>query len=134
PSYAAFSEASVRQLFDSSQLQRAVHFQTDTFASLYLQNRGDGTFRAFALPALAQISPIKGMIAHDVDGDGNLDLIVAGNLFDAEPNTPRADAGNGSWLKADGRRHFPPVPPVASGGLAPLQRPALALIEPPARR
>jgi len=44
----------------------------------------------------------RGIIAHDVDGDGNLDLIVAGNLYDAEPNTPRADAGNGLWLKGDG--------------------------------
>ena len=131
PSYAAFSEASVRQLFDSSQLQRAVHFQTDTFASLYLQNQGDGTFRAFALPALAQISPIKGMIAHDVDGDGNLDLIVAGNLFDAEPNTPRADAGNGLWLKGDGHGHFTPVPPVESDFLAPLDVTGLALIKTP---
>jgi enediyne biosynthesis protein E4 len=132
PSYGLFSEASVPQLFSPSQLQRGVHYQTDTFASVYLQNNGAGTFTAVGLPPLAQISPIKGIIAHDVDGDGNLDLIVAGNLYDAEPNTPRADAGNGLWLKGDGRGHFAAVPPIQSGFLAPLDVTGLALINTPA--
>src|SRR6266540_3699539 len=132
PSYAAFSQASVPHLYGSSQLQRAVHYQTDSFASVYLQNNGNGTFSALALPNLAQISPIKGIVAHDVDGDGNLDLIVAGNLYDTEPNTPRADAGNGLWLRGDGRGHFTSVAPVASGFLAPRDVTGLALIKTPA--
>jgi len=66
-----------------------------------------------------------------VDGDGHLDLIVAGNLYDAEPNTPRADAGNGLWLRGDGRGHFAPVPPILSGLLAPRNASGLALINTP---
>ena len=132
PTYASFAEASLPQMFDSSQLRRAVHYEADTFASLYLQNTGNGTFTSAALPNLAQISPIKGMIAHDVDGDGNLDLLVAGNLYESEPNTPRADAGNGLWLKGDGHGHFTPVSPGESGFLAPLDVTGLALINTPA--
>ena len=131
PSYAAFSEASIPQMFGASQLQQAVHYQTDTLASVYLQNRGDGTFTLSSLPNLAQISPIKGIAVDDVDGDGNLDLIVAGNLYEAEPNTPRADAGNGLWLRGDGQGHFTPVPAVESGFLAPLDVTGLALIKTP---
>jgi len=131
PSYGAFAEASVPQLFSPSQLRQTVHYEVDTFASVYLQNNGNGTFASFALPTLAQISPIKGIIAHDVDGDGNLDLIVAGNLYRAEPNTPRADAGNGLWLKGDGHGHFTPVPSVESGFLAPLDVTGLALVKTP---
>ena len=67
-----------------------------------------------------------------MDGDGNLDLIVAGNLDDTEPNTAPADAGNGLWLKGDGRGHFTPVPPVESGFLAPRDVTRLALIKTPA--
>jgi hypothetical protein len=129
--YGSFADASVRQLFSPTQLQQAVHYQTDTFASVYLHNDGGGTFSASALPNLAQIAPIKSIIARDVDGDGNLDLIVAGNLYDAEPNTPRADAGNGLWLKGDGHGHFKPVPPSESGFLAPLNVAGLALIKTP---
>jgi len=132
PSYAGFATASVAQLLGVGPLRHALHYQTDTFASLYLQNNGDGTFTAVPLPNLAQISPIRGILAHDVDGDGNLDLIVAGNLYDTEPNTTPADAGNGLWLKGDGRGHFTPVPPLASGFLAPGDVTGLALIKTPA--
>lgn len=129
--YESFAEASIRDMFSSSRLQEAVHYQADTFASVYLQNNGDGSFTSFPLPNLAQMSPIKGIIAHDVDGDGNLDLIVAGNLYHSEPNTPRADAGNGLWLKGDGHGTFTPIPPFVSGFLAPLQVTDLALITTP---
>jgi hypothetical protein len=128
PTYAAFSDASIAQMFDASQLRRALHYQTDTFASLYLQNNGNGTFSAIPLPLAAQVSPIRGIIARDVDGDGNLDLIVAGNLYDTEANTPPADAGDGLWLRGDGKGHFTPVPPTESGFLAPLNVTGLSLI------
>ena len=119
PSYAAFAALPVERLFDPASLRRARHDQIDTFASLYLQNRGDGTFTAEPLPNFAQIAPIRGIVARDVDGDANLDLIVAGNLTEMEPNTTPPDAGNGLWLRGDGQGHFTPVPPVESGFLAP---------------
>jgi len=134
PSYESFANASVDELFGSSRLKQAVHYQVDTFASAYLQNDGDGTFTAFQLPNLAQISPINAIVVHDVDRDGNLDLIVAGNLYYSEPNTPRADAGNGLWLKGNGHGAFTPIPPYASGFVAPLQVTDLALINTPAGR
>src|SRR5690349_4891165 len=132
PSYTTFSTASVAQLFGVNSLQHALHYQTDTFASMYLQNNGNGTFTAAPLPNLAQISPIRGIDIDDVDGDGSLDPRVAGNLYDTEPNTTPADAGNGLWLKGDGRGHFTPVPAVASGFLATRDVTGLALIRTPA--
>ncbi len=132
PTHAAFAEAPVVAVFGSSQLDQAVHYQADSFASVYLQNDGDGTFTAIPLPNSAQLSPITGMIADDFDGDGHLDLLVAGNLYHADPNTARADAGKGLLLRGDGRGHLTPVPPFASGFLAPLEVTDLALITTPA--
>ncbi len=129
--YASFAAAPIERVFPASQLEQAVHYQVDTFASVYLQSAGDGTFSALPLPNLAQIAPIRAMVAHDVDGDGALDLILAGNLYYTEPNTARADAGNGLWLKGDGHGTFSPVPPVKSGFLAPLEAVDLALITTP---
>ena len=131
-SYGTFAAASVAQLFGAAPLRRAIHYQADTFASAYLQNNGDGTFTSAPLPNLAQISPIRGIVAHDVDADGNLDLIVAGNLYETEPNTPRADAGNGLWLQGDGRGHFTAVPTLESGFLAHGNVAGLALVKTPA--
>jgi hypothetical protein len=129
PTYGSFANATVSQLFSPAQLQGAIHYKTDTFASIYLHNDGGGKFSSSTLPNLAQIAPIKAIIADDVDGDGHLDLMVAGNLYGAEPNTPRADAGNGLWLRGDGRGHFTPVLPSESGLLTPLDVAGLALIK-----
>ena len=131
PTFGSFADASIDQLFGAARLGRTLHYQADTFASVLLRNDGKGGFSATPLPTLAQIAPIKAIAVHDVDGDGNLDLIVAGNLYDAEPNTPRADAGNGLWLKGDGRGHFAAVSPRESGFLAPLNATGLALVRTP---
>jgi len=128
PTYGAFAQASIHDLFAPAQLRQALHYEVDTFASVYLRNDGDGTFEASPLPNLAQIAPIKAIVAHDVDADGHLDLILAGNIYDTEPNTPRADAGNGLWLQGDGKGHFTPVPPSESGLLASLNASSLAVI------
>ena len=132
PTFEAFSGASVRKVFGSARLREALHYQADTFASVWLRNDGDGAFKSFELPPMAQISPIRGIVVHDVDGDSNLDLIVAGNTYETEPNTPRADAGKGLWLKGDGRGKFSPVSPSRSGFLAPLNVRDLTLIDTPA--
>jgi len=130
--YGSFAQANIRQLFTPTQLQKAIRHQADTFASVYLQNNGNGTFTTSHLPSHAQISPIKAIAVHDVDGDGNLDAIVGGNLYDAEPNSPRADAGNGLWLRGDGKGRFSPVARSKSGLLIPLNVSGLAVITTPA--
>jgi hypothetical protein len=130
PTYAGYATASVDQLFDPAVLRRAAHYEADTLASLLLENTGHG-FHATRLPPEAQIAQLRGIVTTDVDGDGNLDLIVAGNLYDTEPNTPRADAGNGLWLRGDGHGRFTPVSPAESGFLAPLNVTGLGLVKTP---
>ena len=128
PTYGSFADQSIRQLFTASQLQSALHYQVDTFASMYVHNDGNGRFTATALPNAAQIAPVKAILPTDVDGDGQLDLLIAGNLYDAEPNTPRADAGNGLWLRGDRKGRFTPISPRESGFLAPRNVSGLTLV------
>jgi hypothetical protein len=52
-------------------------------------------------------------------------------VYDTDPNTPRADAGNGLWLKGDGHGHFTAVPAVESGFLASGDVTGLALMKTP---
>lgn len=131
PTYGSFADASVEQLFGAGALKKALHYQADTFASVVLRNDGRGGFSVTTLPMPAQIAPIRGIAVHDVDGDGNLDLIVVGNLYETEPNTPRLDAGTGFWLKGDGHGRFTAVPPHESGFLAPLDATGVALVKTP---
>lgn len=134
PTYGTFAAASVDQLFTPAQLKAAVHYEADAFGSVVLHNDGGTAFSATPLPMLAQVSPIRGIVPADVDGDGHLDLIVAGNLYEVEPNTPRLDAGNGLWLRGDGHGHFAPVSPRESGLLAPRNVTGLALLRSAAGR
>ncbi len=129
PTYASFADATVEQMLTPAQRQAALHLQADTFASVYLHNQGKGTFGLTALPNAAQVAPIRAVVAEDVDGDGNIDLIVAGNLYDVEPNTAPADGGSGLWLRGDGRGHLVPVPPRESGFLAPGNATGIAVLK-----
>lgn len=130
-SFSAFAHVDIGELLGAGALQHALHSQTDTFASVFIRNNGDGTFTSFDLPDKAQISPVKSIIAHDVDRDGNLDIILAGNIFEKDPEIPRADAGNGLWLKGDGNGNFIPISPFESGFLAPKDVKVLRLLNSP---
>jgi hypothetical protein len=129
PTYGSFAQAPITKLFSRSQLEHALHYEADTFASMYLHNEGGGKFSAVPLPDAAQISPLKSIVVTDADRDGNLDLIVAGNLYQAEANTPRADAGNGLWLRGNGKGGISPVSPRESGFLAPRDVSGMALVK-----
>jgi hypothetical protein len=131
PTYGSFAGASVEQLFGAGALKAALHYQVDTFASVVLHNDGGGRFSVSTLPMAAQTAPIRGIAVHDVDGDGNLDLIVVGNLYETEPNTAPLDAGTGLWLKGDGHGRFTAVPPHESGLWAPLDATGIAVVKTP---
>jgi hypothetical protein len=53
-----------------------------------------------ALPYLAQISAVNGVVILDVDGDGIEEVLVAGNMYGTEVETSRADASVGCLIKA----------------------------------
>ena len=126
----ALAETPLDQMFSREKLEEALHFEADTFASMHLQNNGDGTFVPKQLPQRAQISPVRGIIVEDVDGDGIPDLLIAGNDFKTDPDIPRLDAGKGLWLRGDGH-NFEPLPYQESGFLAPLDVRNIALLQSP---
>ena len=65
-----------------------------------------GSFFARPLPQLAQLSSINKFVVDDFNSDGNLDVVLAGNLYNAEVETPRGDASFGLYLQGDGAGNF----------------------------
>ena len=55
---------------------------------------------------LTKKSFFNDMIIEDINGDSHLDIITAGNMYNAEVETERADAGIGTVLLGDGRGNF----------------------------
>jgi hypothetical protein len=115
PTYAAYGRASVAEIFGADRLAQVRKLTANELASGVFINRGDGTFAFTPLPRLAQLAPINAIVAHDIDGDGKLDLVCVGNNFGPEPNTGRFDGGLGVVLKGDGRGGFTALSPWDSG-------------------
>lgn len=113
--YDSFAEASLIDIYTEDDLDEALHLKAYTFASMYLENDNGSVFKASLLPNEVQVSNINSIIPKDFDGDGNLDMILAGNMYTSEIETTRNDASYGAYLKGDGNGNFKAVPYQKSG-------------------
>jgi hypothetical protein len=114
-SYKDFGSATFADLLSPADVQHAYKRSVTDLKSCYIENLGQGRFALHALPWQAQLAPLYGMKADDLDGDGNLDLVLAGNDYGAEPSVGHADAMNGLVMLGDGKGHFTPQSILASG-------------------
>ncbi|MFD1316612.1 FG-GAP-like repeat-containing protein [Namhaeicola litoreus] len=116
--YEAFASASLTDVYTEKDLKNSLHYQAKTFASAYLENTGD-SFKIHNLPHLAQVSSINKTLIDDFDKDGNLDILLAGNLYSSEVETPRNDASIGLLLTGNGKGSFKTVEGKDSGFFVP---------------
>ncbi len=112
--YETFSVATLEDVYTKKDLEKSLHYQVKSFASVYLENK-DGEFILHNLPNLAQVSAINQILVDDFDNDSNLDVVLAGNLYMTEVETPRNDAGIGLFLKGDGNGNFKSIESYTSG-------------------
>ncbi len=128
PTYNDFAHANLEEIYGEQKLDASLHLQVNDFHSMIFINEGNQKYTAKPLPNEAQIAPINGIVVADVNKDGNQDLIVAGNMYQAEVETPRYDAGNGLVLLGDGKGNFNPLNVLESGFFAPKDVKDVALI------
>lgn len=119
--YEAYARASLDDIFPPRDRAGAIERSVQTFASGMLRNDGNGRFTLLPLPDEAQLAPIYGMLVHDLDDDGNLDVLVAGNFDGFKPEIGRASESRGLVLRGDGKGGFTPLSPAASGFVVPGQ-------------
>ena len=119
PNYATYARATVPEMLAQFPGKSQVHLRAHTFEHVYLRNEGSGTFSLQALPPLAQMSSVRAITTHDVDGDGREDALLVGNTYETETKTPRDDAGVGLLLLGDSTRGMLAVPMRESGFHAP---------------
>jgi hypothetical protein len=107
----------VEDLFGDDELKGATERMVNTFESVYIENKGKGTFEMHFLPALAQVSKVMVLRTEDVDHDGNLDVLLGGNFNGASMYQARYDAFFGLILKGNGKGGFSPMIPTETGFL-----------------
>ncbi len=113
--YNDFANAGLEDILGKDKIKNSLSLEVTDFESKVLINNGNGTYTAKALPTYAQVGPINGIIVKDVNKDGNQDLITAGNMYNAEVETPRYDAGTGLVMLGDGKGNFDALKPAESG-------------------
>ncbi len=108
-SYDAFARATLDDIYGKSILDGSLSYKVNTFASVWIENKGKGKFVIHDLPYGAQISSINDI------ADIGKSFVVAGNLYNTEVETPRNDASVGLVMKYDKELGMYSVPPSESG-------------------
>jgi hypothetical protein len=119
--YKNYALQTVSDIFTPKELSDAVLKTAYTFATSLVRNNGDGSFTVVPLPVEAQLAPVYGILATDVDRDGHVDLLLAGNFDGVKPEIGRLSASYGTVLRGNGKGAFTAVRAPESGFFVPGQ-------------
>lgn len=114
-SYTKFAQASLDEIYKTDQKKAKFHYQATEFASCYFENKGDGGFMKKHLDPIVQLSMVNAITSMDFNDDGSEDLILAGNHYQTEVETPRLDASYGTILLGNGKGEFQAMSNQVSG-------------------
>ncbi len=112
--YKDYAPKTYDSLFSPEVLKRSLPYEVNYLQSAILWNEGN-TFTLSALPIAAQVSPVFGIVADDLDEDGKMDIWLGGNFYALKPQVGRHDASRGLFLKGTSGRSFTPQPNQRSG-------------------
>ncbi|MGX1928505.1 VCBS repeat-containing protein [Flagellimonas sp. 2504JD4-2] len=101
-----YAKRTIHELFPKEVIERSIVKNVSYSGSVIAINEGGGRFTIKRLPSRVQLSCICGITCTDINNDGNLDLILAGNDFEYKPQFSRLDAGYGNILLGDGKMGF----------------------------
>ena len=104
--YAQYKGQTIKDIFTEDELFGSIIHEVTMLESVILINKGDGSFNIQPLPKESQLAPIYAITASDFDKDGNIDLILGGNLHNVKPEVGRYDASYGQLLKGLGNGKF----------------------------
>lgn len=107
PSYEGFANASLIDVY-GDKVSSSYNKEVVDFNSYVMINTGSG-FNLTPLPIQAQEFPILSCISKDVNNDNYKDLIIAGNIYQTEVETPRLDSGKGLVLISNKKNNYTPL-------------------------
>jgi hypothetical protein len=107
--FKGFANKSIQELLGEA-IENALKLEASDLRSGMFINNGNNNFEFHAFAPIVQSTLINSILFEDFDGDGHKDLLLAGNNYLIENETTRMDAGNGVYLKGDGKGKFSYVP------------------------
>ncbi|RNC92587.1 MAG: CRTAC1 family protein [Allomuricauda sp.] len=101
-----YARRTIHELFPKEVLDKSVVKESVVSSSVLAINEGNGNFTIKKLPPMTQLSCVCDISCTDVNGDGHLDLVMAGNDFEYKPQFSRLDANYGNVLLGNGKLDF----------------------------
>ena len=101
-----YAKRPISKIFSAQKLKQAIVREVVNSQTVIAINNGKGDFEIKPLPGRVQLSCVCGIVCQDINKDGNLDLIMAGNNFEFKPQFSRLDASFGNVLLGDGKLNF----------------------------
>tara|TARA_Y100000991_G_scaffold4098_2_gene3385 strand:+ start:55 stop:3351 length:3297 start_codon:yes stop_codon:yes gene_type:complete len=114
PTFEEFANASIEDIY-GDEIVDAYERKVTSFESIILINKGENKFEIEKLPPLAQSIPILTSDTYDINGDGYEDVIVGGNIYNTEVETPRLDNQFALILISDKNKNYNAIGPNESG-------------------
>jgi hypothetical protein len=112
--YHQFANSTVEDLY-GEKIYTAYQREANQFKSIILLNDGDGKFRKIELQNMAQTIPILDSDTYDFNKDGFEDIIVVGNIYNTEAETPRLDNAYGLVLISNKKDGYTVLGPDKTG-------------------
>ena len=106
PDYESFKDADIYDIFTESQLNTSTIIEVNNLKTILLINEGDFKFEIKDLPKEVQFTPIYAIATSDFDKDGDIDILLGGNLNGVMPEFGRYDASYGNYLENLGNNNF----------------------------
>ena len=101
--------------FTPEEMEGAKKLQANDLSTSFFEFGTNGKFHEKTLPIQAQFSPVFTITPLDYDKDGNMDLLLCGNINQARLRFGKSDANYGILLKGDGKGNFQYINQVESG-------------------
>ena len=113
--YESFADADLLDIYGEYQLNNSLSYEAKTFAHYWIENDGTGKYVMHRLPGKSQFSSVNAIEIIDVNNDRFPDLLLGGNLYGSEVETPRNDASWGLVLENSGSGGFMAQSPGENG-------------------
>ena len=111
--YNDFGSASIKEIY-GEKLNEGITYKATYFGSAILKNENN-TFAFTSFENRAQLSSVNKILVDDFNNDQKKDILLVGNLYGSEVETPRNDASYGSLLIGKQNSQFEFVSNETSG-------------------
>ncbi|WP_298502660.1 VCBS repeat-containing protein [uncultured Maribacter sp.] len=96
--FESFADADLTDIYGQKMLENSLQYNVTTFAHKWVENLGNGKFKLHDLDKYTQLSSINKFEIFNYNNDEFPDVLIAGNMYQSEVETPRNDASVGLVL------------------------------------